>query len=581
VTGRVERWLRDSHLTSDESVEARVQELLASIRKGSERHEGESWDTANERKADEFMAWLEREFAGRVFPAGTVPPSGDLPVVVAERQRLRPLARRTTDHNYVFVVPGERPERLVLVAHYDTWRGPGADDNTTGEEIVKQYLVADLRAARRPPLTHVYLLAGSEECGLIGFTSQLVLGVGLALSNIALAQGVYAIAALSMLIIPLALFRFGVSGSREYVRGLSRAERDLVQAAISVDSVGEGRLYIPDSALGATFVRAFLPLTGHERLNDMLHEAAHLHGIKYNTYLAGGTTDHISFLEAGRPGAALVALLPGKASPLVFGGKIHTKHDTPDRVYPEPLGQSLRILDTWLHLSQGGARLAEPRELDEFHYARLYRVHVRDGAGAPREELWLALKDAAEPNRRNVNAVYRVEAEVQDGRARCREPRIVGWGVETELARDVKDLLPDGGRRQQVPLRTLELDVPSGVFTFVARRWPLRDALEAAGQRLLGRLEGLIGTHSFLCFFAVAFLLARGVEWALGLAFRWAAFQQVFFDWFVLTMPLTLVAQIWAVVWLVGVKLPAMADNSYKHLSRADNLGSLRRGRPG
>jgi hypothetical protein len=33
------------------------------------------------------------------------------------------------------------------------------------------------------------------------------------------------------------------------------------------------------------------------------------------------------------------------------------------------------------------------------------------------------------------------------------------------------------------------------------------------------------------------------------------------------------------VVWLVGTKLPAMADNSEKHLGRADNLGSLRSSR--
>ena len=221
-----------------------------------------------------------------------------------------------------------------------------------------------------------------------------MLGVGLSLSNVAWAYGVYAIAGLGLVLIPLALFRFGVSGSREYVRGLPASERELIQAAISVDSVGEGRLYIPDSALGATFARAFLPLEGHERLNDILHEAAHLHHIRYNTFLAGGTTDHISFLEAGRPGAALVALLPGKASPLVFGGKIHTAADTPDRVYPEPLGQSLRILDTWFHLMQGGERLAEPRELDEFHYARLYRPPA--GSRRGRSSGWI--EDAIEPN---------------------------------------------------------------------------------------------------------------------------------------------------------------------------------------
>jgi len=578
MSGRVERWLRRSRLTSDESVAARVAELLESIRVGAERHTGESWDAANERKADEFVAWLGREFPGRVVDANE-PPEGDEPVVVIERLLLRPLARRTTAYNYVFTVPGASPERLVLVAHYDTWRGPGADDNGTGEEIVKQYLVTDLRASQRPPLTHTYLLAGSEECGLIGFTSQLVLGVGLALANVAWAHGVYAITALGLLLIPLSMFRFGVSGSREYVRGLSPAGRKLIRAAISVDSVGEGRLYIPDSALGATFLRAFLPLTGHEQLNDLLHEAAHLHDIKYNTYLAGGTTDHISFLEAGRPGAALVALLPGKASPLVFGGKIHTKHDTPDRVYPEPLGQTLRILDTWLHVSQGGERLAEPRELDEFHYARLYRVVHRADEGPPRAEYWLALKDAVEPNRRNVNAVYRVDAEIEMGHARCGAPTIVGWGVETELRREVADLVAGRDRLERVPVRALELAIPGGVLAFVGRRRPAWSAALAAGHRILGRAFGLIGTHSFLAFFGAAFLLARGVELALAVAFRWALFQQLFFDWFWLTLPATLGGQIWAVVWLVGTKMPAMADNSYKHLSRADNLGSLRRAR--
>ncbi len=581
VTGRVESWLRQSRLTSDESVGARVDELLASIRAGSERRPDESWDAANERKAEEFIAWLGREFPGRVVETTPAPESGGDPVVVVERQRLRPLARRTTGYNYVFTVPGSSPQRLVLVAHYDTWRGPGADDNTTGEEIVKQYLVADLRSTQRPPLTHTYLLAGSEECGLIGFTSQLVLGVGLALANVAWAHGVYTITALGLLVVPLSFFRFGVSGSREYVRGLSPAERDLIQAAISVDSVGEGRLYIPDSALGATFARAFLPLRGHEQLNDMLHEAAHLHDIRYNTFLAGGTTDHISFLEVGRPGAALVALLPGKASPLVFGGKIHTKHDTPDRVYPEPLGQSLRILDTWLHLSQGGERLAEPRELDEFHYARLYRVRVETREGPPREELWLALKDAIEPNRRNVNAVYRVDAQMEAGRARCSAPRIIGWGVETELDREVADLVAGRGSRTRVKVHALELETPAGVLAFIGRRRPGWSAALAAGHKLLGWAEGLIGTHSFVSFFAVSFLLARGVELALSVAFRWDFFQRLFFDWFWFTLPATLVGQIWAIVWLVGTKMPAMADNSYKHLSRADNLGSLRRGRAG
>jgi hypothetical protein len=623
VKGRVEEWLHQSERTPGRTIDERVAELLAAIRLGAQRNPGESWDAANERHAEEFIASLCATFTDRAFEVAW-PPAHDQaerlflqtvayaesqsgavrdprlrePVVLVERHRLRTLARRTTGYNYVFTVPGDAPERLVLVAHYDTWRGPGADDNTTGEEIVKQYLIEDLRAPKRPPLTHVYILAGSEECGLIGFASQVVLGVSLGLANIALTQGLYAITALGLALAPLAGFRFGVSGSREYVASLSAAELALVKSVVAVDSVGEGRMYIPETALGASFVGAFFPYPGYEQLNLLLQEGAHLHGIKYNTFIAGGTTDHISFLEVTRswrdrlgnllgcprwlgchrqgkrriPAAALVALLPGKASPLVFGGKIHTPQDTADRVYPEPLGQALRILDYWWHLMQGGTRLAEPRELGEFHYAQLYRVR-RPGAEA---EHWLALKDAVEPNRRNLNGLYLVDAAMTDGVARCERPRIAGWGVDTRLAADLAAQLPPGAARERLRVRRLELQAPDGALVFERDRsgtgW-----LSAVFHDAMGALERFMGANTFLTFFGAAFLLAKVVEAAMAQAFRWPALQEVFFRYFAFTLPATIVFQLWVVVWLVGKKIPTMIDNAYWHLNKADNLRSLRR----
>ena len=623
MRGRVEEWLHRSERTPDRTIDERVAELLAAIRRGAQRNPGESWDAANERHAEEFIAELCARFSGRAFevawpPAhdqaeklflqseayaesrGTAAPEQGQrePVVIVERQRLRTLARRTTGYNYVFTVPGDTAERLVLVAHYDTWRGPGADDNTTGEEIVKQYLIEDLRAPKRPALTHVYILAGSEECGLIGFASQVVLGVSLGLANIALAHGLYAVTALGLALAPLAGFRFGVSGSREYVASLSAAELAFVKSVVAVDSVGEGRMYIPETALGASFVGAFFPYPGYEQLNLLLQEAAHLHGIKYNTFIAGGTTDHISFLEVTRgwrdrlgnllgcprwlgchrqgkrriPAAALVALLPGKASPLVFGGKIHTPHDTADRVYPEPLGQALRILDCWWHLLQGGTRLAEPRDLGEYHYAQLFRVK-RPGAEA---EHWLALKDAVEPNRRNLNGLYLVDAALADGVARCQSPRIVGWGVDTRMAADLAAQLPPGAARERRHARRVELQAPEGTLVFERDPSPV-DSLSAAFHDLVGALERFMGANTFLTFFGAAFVLARIVEAAMAQAFRWPAFQEVFFRFFAFTLPLSIVAQLWIVVWLVGKKIPTMIDNAYWHLNKADNLRSLRR----
>jgi hypothetical protein len=391
-----------------------------------------------------------------------------------------------------------------------------------------------------------------------------------------------------------------VSGSREYVASLSAAELALVKSVIAVDSVGEGRMYIPETSLGASFVGAFFPHPGYEQLNLLLQEGAHLHGIKYNTFIAGGTTDHIRFLEVGRglrdrlgnllgcprwlgchrqgkrriPAAALVALLPGKASPLVFGGKIHTPHDTADRVYPRPLAEALRIVDYWLHLMQGGARIAEPRDLGEYHYAQLFRVRRTAGAG---QEHWLALKDAVEPNRRNLNGLYHVDLSMADGVARCERPRIAAWGVDTRLAAELASQLPPGTVQERLPVRRLELLTADGVIAFESRRRTVRHALEAAGHDAVGALERFMGANTFLAFFGAAFLLAKVVEAVMALAFRWSAFQELFFRYFALTLPLTIVLQLGAVVWLVGRKIPTMIDNAYRHLNKADNLRSLRR----
>jgi hypothetical protein len=116
-----------------------------------------------------------------------------------------------------------------------------------------------------------------------------------------------------------------------------------------------------------------------------------------------------------------------------------------------------------------------------------------------------------------------------------------------------------------------------GVIAFEGRHRTMKHALEAAGHDAVGALERFMGAHTFLAFFGAAFLLAKAVEAVLALAFRWSAFQELFFRYFALTLPLTIVLQLCAVVWLVGKKIPTMIDNAYRHLNKADNLRSLRR----
>src|SRR5207249_4551783 len=131
----------------------------------------------------------------------------------------------------------------------------------------------------------------------VGLTSQILLALGLQAANLALTQQDWLYGALAVALAPLASYRFGVSGSREYVKTLSADELRRIRGVVSIDSVGEGRLYIPRGTMGADFLHVLIPFGDYDSINDLLEEAAHLHGIKYNNFLAGGTTDHVSFLE--------------------------------------------------------------------------------------------------------------------------------------------------------------------------------------------------------------------------------------------------------------------------------------------
>lgn len=586
-------------------VDTRVQEILDHIQRDCQELDPRARNEGNEQQVEAFISWLTAQYPGRTYEVARdgrgAPVSPEdartwtrarehrgEPCVVIERQRLSRWAVRTTRWNYLFTVPGESDDQVLLVAHYDTWRGPGADDNTTGEEILKQYLLTDLRTPARPKLTHVYFFAGSEECGLVGLFSQLLLSLGLFAGNFALTYRDWAMMAVAIAMLPLATYRFGVSGSREYVRTLSAQELARLKAVVSVDSVGEGRLYIPRETMGADFVHVLIPFGNYDSINDLLEEAAHLHGIKYNNFLAGGTTDHVSFLEVNNgiverlrgwvlrsktpplriPATALVAMLPGKASPIVFGGKIHTPNDTPDRVYPEPLRQTLLVLDYLFYRMEGGPRLTHPRELDEFHYARVYRA----GAGH-----LVALKDAIEPNHRNLNAVYHATLERQNGQTVARLGDILDWGVETRLSQEVAEAVGASGSWQPEPVEQLDV-VGDGVTVRFAKHGSFVDRLRQGYHNAMSAAQGVVRTFLFISFFGLAYVLANTVSWLLDRAFdQWPGFALWVADHVGITLAAIVLLEVAILLQLMARRIPAWIDNAYKHENRADNLGSLRR----
>jgi hypothetical protein len=557
-----------NYLSADfQDLDQRVRLILAAIKEGVTRRPGEKINAANIRRMESFLAFLKKHFPSRSFKT--------------QVQAIPDSKVRTTDRNYIVTVDGRTKEAIVLVAHYDTWAGfsdnaPGADDNTTGEEVLKHYLLKDLCADEPPNLTHVYLFSGSEECGTRGLLSQFALVLGLYFVSYGISCLNWLSLLLSLLFIPFAVYRFGVTGTRWYIDNLSAEEKAAIRAAIAVDSVGEGRLFILENEMGANFIRALFPYEGSEELNAMLEEGAHLHGIKYNRYLAGGTTDSVAFLEergfnggkddkARIPAAALITMSPGKASPIVFGGKLHTKNDTPDRVYPEPLRETMTVLDYAFHLLEGGRRPDQPRSLPEHHYARLYQ----DG-----DDLFLAVKDAVEPNRRNINSIFKVEGKIEHRTATLKVINTTGWGVDPQLDREIKKFHP-GARR--VPVHELVVADEETAVRF-AETASAKRRLLAAFSGCLGFCERMIGRYSFVTMFVTAFVVGYIPNWALNLVFAYSpVIGRFILDHFITVFVVMWICQILLLLRLFSRELPAAMDNAYRHLNRADNLLSLRR----
>jgi len=550
-------------------LEGRVTHIMRAIRHTVQRHPDEDVNDANVRHMEEFFSFLSSRFpSGRFY---------------TEVQHIPKAQVRTTDRNFVVTVPGRSPDQLILVAHYDTWSltrdAPGADDNTTGEEVLKHYLLRDLCSAEPPPITHTYLFSGSEECGNRGLISQFGIILFLTLISYALssANPLYLLVALPFL--PLVNYRFGITGTSHFVKGLSRKEKASIRAAIAVDAVGEGRLYILENEMGANFLRALFPYEGSEKLNDLLEEGAHLHHIKYNRFLSGGTTDSVAFLEErgpfpwGRkkeriPAAAILTMSPGKCSPFIWGGKLHTEKDVPDRVHPVPLGEVLTVLDYAMRTLEGGRREPHPRNLEEHHYARLYRDE---------NQLFVAMKDAREHNRRNINTIFEAEGEIDELAARVTAGKVLWWGVETKLGREMKDFRP---RAKQVRIDALDVEKGKIRLHFDVSG-DIRDTLRAQAIGSLGFFERMLGRYSFMAMFAVTLLvgyIATGLfGWAVN---SFPSFGGLVADHFLWAFFAALLLQVVLLARLFSRELPTWMDNAYRNENLADNLKSLRRKKP-
>ena len=137
------------------------------------------WGVSEGRLARSIFGRGPIPFVGRLSDAGHIatPPTAFLSRADSERIRAGQHARLVVrgsfvggqrDRNVIARIRGAREdERVVVGAHYDAvWRGPGAIDNATGVEGLRQ--VAAHFAGTEPARTVELVAFGAEEVGLVG-----------------------------------------------------------------------------------------------------------------------------------------------------------------------------------------------------------------------------------------------------------------------------------------------------------------------------------------------------------------------------------------------------------------------------
>lgn len=157
------------------------------------------------------------------------------------------------DRNVIATIPGAKPERVVVGAHFDSvWRGNGAIDNATGVEGMRR--LAARFAGRELPRTLELVAFAAEEVGLIG--------------------------------------------ARRYVAEASeRGSLDAIVGMVNLDCIGYGEklqlLCAPEALLDRA--RAIVDRLGLAERYDIVTELGQEAG-----------TDHLPFAEAGIPALSIL-----------------------------------------------------------------------------------------------------------------------------------------------------------------------------------------------------------------------------------------------------------------------------------
>lgn len=271
--------------------------------------------------------------------------------------------RGSADKNIVVKIPGKREEELLFAAHWDVYAmgeglknifrkkkkrvaGPGANDNGSGVSVLLESVKSDLESGKTPEYSHTYLFCGAGEGNNKGLRNGLLTGANISVGGKLLMEGTvgafspYTAAAFAATL-PFSTmdrYQIGVCGSKDYVERLSRKERENIKAAVSIDMIGSGEFIIPKKSMGLKPTRWIVPYKMDPRVREKLRLSAIQNSARYSEDLGVGSSDHVSFADAGIPCGALLAIGKGVLK------NIHSMKDTPDGLRKKKRNRAYKLI---------------------------------------------------------------------------------------------------------------------------------------------------------------------------------------------------------------------------------------------
>ncbi|TFV53237.1 M20/M25/M40 family metallo-hydrolase [Blastococcus sp. TF02A-35] len=192
-----------------------------------------------------------------------------------------------TDYNVIAELPGENVDNVVMAgAHLDSvTEGPGINDNGSGSAALLE--TALLMAKSKTPNTLRFGWWAAEEEGLVG--------------------------------------------SRDYVAGLSQAERDRIALYMNYDMVGSPNYYLGVyDADESTFPAPVVVPEGSEAIEDVYEAYYTKVGQPYDDSEFSGRSDYQAFIQSGIPSGGLFTGAEVRKTPeqqAVWGGTAGNQFD--------------------------------------------------------------------------------------------------------------------------------------------------------------------------------------------------------------------------------------------------------------